>query len=59
MSEQTVETEERVAIDVSDHVATVTLIRPDKHNALDIAMCERSSCTARARASAPGSTSPA
>ena len=29
---------ERVRIEVADHVATVTLARPDKHNALDIAM---------------------
>jgi len=29
---------DRVLIDVEDHVATVTLNRPDKHNALDIAM---------------------
>src|SRR5688500_8070645 len=35
----TVETE-RVAIKVVDHVATVTLQRPDKHNALDRAMFE-------------------
>jgi enoyl-CoA hydratase/carnithine racemase len=31
---------DRVQIDVADHVATVTLARPDKHNALDIAMFE-------------------
>jgi enoyl-CoA hydratase/carnithine racemase len=30
--------EERVKIAVDDHVAVVTLTRPDKHNALDIAM---------------------
>jgi enoyl-CoA hydratase/carnithine racemase len=30
--------EERVRIEVADHVATVTLTRPDKHNALDGAM---------------------
>jgi enoyl-CoA hydratase/carnithine racemase len=30
--------EDRVRIDVRDHVATVTLARPDKHNALDRAM---------------------
>jgi enoyl-CoA hydratase/carnithine racemase len=32
--------EERVSIEVSDHVATVTLTRADKHNALDQAMFE-------------------
>jgi enoyl-CoA hydratase/carnithine racemase len=31
---------ERVAVSVEDHVATVTLTRPDKHNALDVAMFE-------------------
>jgi enoyl-CoA hydratase/carnithine racemase len=31
---------ERLAITIEDHVATVTLTRPDKHNALDIAMFE-------------------
>ena len=30
--------EQRVRIEVADHVATVTLSRPDKHNALDGAM---------------------
>src|SRR5258707_2496288 len=29
---------ERVRVEVSEHVATVTLARPDKHNALDQAM---------------------
>ena len=32
--------EQRVHVAVSDHVATVTLTRPDKHNALDIEMFE-------------------
>ena len=32
--------EQRVHVEVSDHVATVTLTRPDKHNALDLAMFE-------------------
>jgi enoyl-CoA hydratase/carnithine racemase len=32
--------EQRVHVAVSDHVATVTLTRPDKHNALDVAMFE-------------------
>ncbi len=31
---------ERVKVDVSDHVATVTLTRADKHNALDMPMFE-------------------
>jgi enoyl-CoA hydratase/carnithine racemase len=31
-------TEQRVRVGVADHVATVTLARPDKHNALDAAM---------------------
>ena len=31
-------TEQRVRIEVSDHVAVVTLSRPEKHNALDLAM---------------------
>jgi enoyl-CoA hydratase/carnithine racemase len=33
-------TEDRVRIEVADHVATVTLTRADKHNALDLAMFE-------------------
>jgi enoyl-CoA hydratase/carnithine racemase len=32
--------EDRVRIEVADHVATVSLIRADKHNALDFAMFE-------------------
>jgi len=31
---------DRVRIEIADHVATVTLTRPGKHNALDIAMFE-------------------
>jgi enoyl-CoA hydratase/carnithine racemase len=31
---------ERVKVSVSDHVAVVTLARPDKHNALDVPMFE-------------------
>jgi enoyl-CoA hydratase/carnithine racemase len=30
--------EQRVQVEIEDHVATVTLSRPDKHNALDIPM---------------------
>jgi enoyl-CoA hydratase/carnithine racemase len=32
--------QERVRIEVADHVAVVTLSRPDKHNALDVPMFE-------------------
>jgi enoyl-CoA hydratase/carnithine racemase len=32
--------EERVSIEIVDHVADVTMTRPDKHNALDLAMFE-------------------
>lgn len=32
--------EERIRIDVADHVATATMVRTDKHNALDRAMFE-------------------
>lgn len=32
--------ETRVQVEISDHVATVTLTRPEKHNALDLAMFE-------------------
>ena len=31
---------ERVTIDVADHIAVVTLTRPDKHNALDLPMLD-------------------
>jgi enoyl-CoA hydratase/carnithine racemase len=31
---------DRVRIEVTDHVATITLARPEKHNALDVAMFE-------------------
>jgi enoyl-CoA hydratase/carnithine racemase len=36
----TTETEQRVRVEVSDHVAVVTLTRADKHNALDVPMFE-------------------
>jgi enoyl-CoA hydratase/carnithine racemase len=32
--------EDRVRVEVAEHVATVTLTRPEKHNALDLAMFE-------------------
>jgi enoyl-CoA hydratase/carnithine racemase len=54
MSEQTVQTEQRVAIDVSDHVATVTLTRPEKHNALDVAMFDGIAAAAARVAAEPG-----
>ncbi len=33
--------EQRVSVEVADHVAVVTLTRPDKHNALDVAMFDQ------------------
>lgn len=35
-----VESEPRVRVEIADHVAVVTLTRPDKHNALDVPMFE-------------------
>jgi enoyl-CoA hydratase/carnithine racemase len=49
-----VATQERVAIEIADHVATVTLTRPEKHNALDIAMFEAISAAAERVAGEPG-----
>jgi enoyl-CoA hydratase/carnithine racemase len=49
-----VSTEQRVAIEVSDHVATVTLTRPEKHNALDVAMFEAIAGAAERVAGEPG-----
>jgi enoyl-CoA hydratase/carnithine racemase len=46
--------EERVQVAVRDHIATVTLSRPDKHNALDQAMFEAIVLAAEEVASAPG-----
>jgi enoyl-CoA hydratase/carnithine racemase len=46
--------EERVAIDVADHVAVVTLTRPEKHNALDVAMFEAITAAAERVAALPG-----
>jgi enoyl-CoA hydratase/carnithine racemase len=45
---------ERVRVDVRDHVATVTLSRPDKHNALDQAMFEAIVAAAEQVATTPG-----
>ena len=49
-----VATQERVAIEIADHVATVTLTRPEKHNALDIAMFEAITAAAERVAREPG-----
>jgi enoyl-CoA hydratase/carnithine racemase len=46
--------QERVAIEIADHVAVVTLTRPEKHNALDIAMFEAISAAAERLAGEPG-----
>lgn len=53
-SSSDVATEQRVAISISDHVAVVTLTRPEKHNALDIAMFEAIADAASRVASEPG-----
>jgi enoyl-CoA hydratase/carnithine racemase len=45
---------DRVAVAVVDHVATVTLQRPDKHNALDRAMFEGIAAAAEEVAGTPG-----
>jgi enoyl-CoA hydratase/carnithine racemase len=45
---------ERVAVEIDDHVATVTLTRAEKHNALDVAMFDAIVSTARRLASEPG-----
>ena len=46
--------EERVRIEVADHVATVTLARGDKHNALDRAMFEGIVAAAQEVSETPG-----
>ena len=46
--------EDRVRIDVADHVATVTLTRADKHNALDRPMFEAIIAAAERLCSEPG-----
>jgi enoyl-CoA hydratase/carnithine racemase len=47
-------TAERLAIAVEDHVAVVTLTRPDKHNALDVAMFDAITGAAERLATEPG-----
>jgi enoyl-CoA hydratase/carnithine racemase len=54
MSENRVLTQDRVRIEVADHVGVVALTRPDKHNALDLAMFEAIIEAARAMAEEPG-----
>jgi enoyl-CoA hydratase/carnithine racemase len=46
--------DDRVRIAVADHVATVTLARPDKHNALDVPMFEGILAAAERLAREPG-----
>jgi enoyl-CoA hydratase/carnithine racemase len=46
--------EQRVRVSVSDHVATVTLSRPEKHNALDPAMFEAIVAAAEQVSATPG-----
>ncbi len=54
MSEAPPTTATRVRVDVADHVATVTLTRPEKHNALDLPMFEAIIEAAERLASEPG-----
>ena len=53
MTEMSAAVEARAQIDVSDHVATVTLTRPEKHNALDVAMFEAVAAAAERLAREP------
>ena len=46
--------EQRVAIGVADHVAVVTLTRPDKHNALDLPMIDAIIAAAERLRTEPG-----
>jgi enoyl-CoA hydratase/carnithine racemase len=46
--------EARVRVEVAEHVAVVTLTRPDKHNALDVAMFEQIIGAADRLSSEPG-----
>jgi enoyl-CoA hydratase/carnithine racemase len=48
------EPERRVAVEIADHVAVVTLTRPDKHNALDVPMFEQIVAAADRLAREPG-----
>jgi enoyl-CoA hydratase/carnithine racemase len=46
--------DQRVVVDVSEHVATVTLSRPEKHNALDPTMFAEIAAAAERLAATPG-----
>lgn len=46
--------EERVRVELADQVALVTLARPDKHNALDVAMFEAITAACERLADEPG-----
>ncbi len=46
--------DERVRIEITDHMALVTLARPDKHNALDVAMFEAILAATERLAAEPG-----
>jgi len=46
--------EQRVRVEVRDHIATVTLARPDKHNALDLPMFDGIIAAAEQVAAEPG-----
>jgi enoyl-CoA hydratase/carnithine racemase len=46
--------EERVRVEVADHVAVVTMTRPEKHNALDIAMFQSLVAASEEVAASPG-----
>jgi enoyl-CoA hydratase/carnithine racemase len=46
--------DERVHVEIDDHVAVVTLTRPDKHNALDVAMFEQIIAAGQRVARTPG-----
>jgi enoyl-CoA hydratase/carnithine racemase len=50
----TTQTAERVQIEITDHVAVVTLTRPDKHNALDLPMFEAIIAAAERLTAEPG-----
>jgi enoyl-CoA hydratase/carnithine racemase len=54
MADPTQIIQQRVRVEVADHVATVTLSRPEKHNALDQAMFEAILAAAEQVSTTPG-----